>query len=268
VTVPADPALVLLHGWGMHPGVWAALSAALAPGGAHYAIALPGHGGRRFAPSTGDALEAWAADCLAQAPPRAVWLGWSLGGLVALAAARLAPARVAALVLITATPRFVQAADWPRAMAAGTLRGFYGALQADPAGTLERFLALQVRGSEAARTTLRQLRQGLAMAPAPDPAALAAGLALLAERDLRPVLPGLGVPSLWLFGARDVLVPAGVAADLAVLAPTASCHSIAGAGHAPLLSHPAVVAARIAAFLGQGGAAATAAPVSSGPACP
>lgn len=260
-----DLNLVRLHGWGMHPGVWSALPADLAPGRVCHDIALPGHGGRPFTAAIGTNLTAWAADCLAQAPARAVWLGWSLGGLVALAAAYQAPARVAALVLITATPRFAQAPDWPQAMPTPTLRDFALALQADPAATLERFLALQVKDSEGARLTLRRLRQGLAQAPAPNPAALAAGLRLLADGDLRALLPRLAIPSLWLFGEHDRLVPAAVAADLPSMQPRAQVHCIAGAGHAALLSHPAAVAAHVTAFLGGSGTTTTAAPASPEP---
>jgi len=57
------------------------------------------------------------------------------------------------------------------------------------------------------------------------------------------------VPSLWLFGERDTLVPAAVAERIAVLLPQARTRVIAGAAHAPFLSHADAVAAEIAAFL-------------------
>jgi pimeloyl-[acyl-carrier protein] methyl ester esterase len=188
------PDLVLLHGWGMNAAVWRGLPADLALGHRLTAIELPGHGGSPFDPAW-PGLADWADACLAAAPDRAVWLGWSLGGLVALAAARRAPERLAGLVLMTATPRFVQASDWPAAMAPATLARFHDGLLADPAGTLERFLALQVRGSEAARDTLRLLKRELAERPAPDPVALALGLDLLRDSDLRPLLRILTAPA-------------------------------------------------------------------------
>ena len=184
------PDLVLLHGWGMNAAVWRGLPADLAIGHRLTAIELPGHGASPWDPAT-RGLDDWAQACLAAAPARACWIGWSLGGLVALAAAGLAPERLSGLILLTATPRFAQAADWPAAMAPATLAGFHDDLLADPAGTLQRFLALQVKGSEAARETLRQLRLELAERPAPEPRALAQGLDLLRETDLRPTLPVL-----------------------------------------------------------------------------
>jgi pimeloyl-[acyl-carrier protein] methyl ester esterase len=235
----------------MNAAVWAGLPGALAPALASdwstVAIELPGHGARPFSNTAVD-LDAWADACLAQAPVRAVWLGWSLGGLVALAAALRAPDRVEGLILMTATPRFVRAPDWPAAMAGETLDQFHSGLLDDPAGTLDRFLALQVRGSEAARETLHTLRRELAGRPAPDPLALALGLDLLRDGDLRPRLAELSCPSLWLFGSHDTLVPPGAAPAVAALLPAARVQVIRGAAHAPFLSHPGETAGLVCDF--------------------
>lgn len=244
-------ALVLLHGWGMNAAVWDALPTNLTPDLPQHRIELPGHGHSPFGPPCDrgpTALADWADACLEAAPPRAVWLGWSLGGLVALAAALRAPTRIHGLILMTATPRFVRAADWRPAMDEETLAQFHDGLLADPAGTLGRFLALQVRGSDHARETLRRLRRDLAERPAPNRAALALGLDLLRDEDLRGPLPDLRPPSLWLFGSHDALVPAEVAKRIDLLLPQARTHVIPGAAHAPFLSHPEETADSIRVF--------------------
>lgn len=244
--------LVLLHGWGMNAAVWDALPAALTADLVQHRIELPGHGHSPFGPPCDGgeaALIAWADACLEAAPERAIWLGWSLGGLVALAAALRAPKRVRGLILMTATPRFVQATDWRPAMAEETLAQFHDGLIADPAGTLARFLALQVRGSDHARETLRTLRHELAARPAPNPAALALGLDLLRDEDLRGPLPDLRPPSLWIFGSCDTLVPPRVAERIDLLLPNARSAVVAGAAHAPFLSHPLETAALVRDFV-------------------
>lgn len=248
--------LVLIHGWGMNAAVWEALPEGLKAGLRLHPIELPGHGANPLRSPGGGGpglLEAWADACLESAPAGAVWLGWSLGGLVALAAAlnaaRRRPGQIQGLILMTATPRFVQGPDWPAAMPSETLAQFHRGLLADPSGTLNRFLALQVRGSDQARETLRRLRQGLATRPPPDPAALALGLDLLAGQDLRQALPRLGLPTLWLFGSHDALVPPAVAGHIEGLLPGARTAVVPGAAHAPFLSHPAETTAIIHDFL-------------------
>ncbi|NBC47671.1 MAG: alpha/beta fold hydrolase [Gammaproteobacteria bacterium] len=279
-THPTD--LVLLHGWGMSNGVWDALPSALGSRYRLHPIELPGHGGAGFQPNWHD-LPDWADAVLAQAPERAIWLGWSLGGLVALQAALQAdaltrerqpengpghhglghnraghrpgrkpghnPGRIGALILVAATPRFVQSADWRAAMPEATFEQFHGGLIDDPAKTLQRFLALQVRGSDDEREALRRLRAGIAERPSPRSDALRTGLDLLRETDLRNRLADIQLPTLWLFGERDTLVPPAVAERIALLMPGAQCRTIPGAGHAPLLSHGAEAAAAITAFL-------------------
>lgn len=244
--------LVLLHGWGMNAAVWDGLPADLAAGFTQHRIELPGHGESPFPPRLGPGpgcLWRWADACLDAAPDRAVWLGWSLGGLVALAAALRAPKRVSGLILMTATPRFVRATDWTPAMSEATLDEFHTGLLADPSGTLARFLALQVRGSEHAREVLRTLRHELARRPAPDPSALALGLELLRDEDLRGPLPDIRCPALWIFGSNDTLVPPAVGVRVECLMSQAQVQVIAGAAHAPFLSHPRETTTAIHSFL-------------------
>lgn len=248
---PTDPTprnLVLLHGWGMNAAVWDGLSENLQTNATSWPIELPGHGEQPFSDREPD-LWAWADACLERAPPRAVWLGWSLGGLVALAAAVRAPKRVEALILLTATPRFVRAADWMPAMPAETIGQFHASLLADPTETLARFLALQVRGSAVARETLRTLRGRLAKRPTPDPHALSLGLDMLRDEDFRGRLPDIRCPALWLFGTHDTLVPPAVAERVEILMPGALTAIIPGAAHAPHLSHPEQTRDLLAAFL-------------------
>ncbi len=230
------PDLVLLHGWGMNSAVWQPIVPGLAERFRLTVIELPGHGAS--APARAADLAEWAAMCLAVAPDSAHWLGWSLGGQVALRAALSAPMRVNGLSLVATTPRFVQGHDWPCAMAVETFEQFAAGLHRDPAATLSRFLGLQVKGAEHGRETLRLLRAELAQRPRPSEAGLAQGLDLLLTNDLRAELKYLTCPSHWLFGARDTLVPPSMQARLPGYLAAADIEQIPGAGHAPFLSHP------------------------------
>lgn len=242
------PPLVLVHGWGLHGGVFAPLVDRLS--GAHelHLVDLPGHGHSRDSalPLT---LEACVPEILARTPA-APWLAWSLGGLFALHAAAVSP-RVRALALIAATPRFVRAPAWPHAVEASVFAQFGRDLQQDYRGTLERFLALDTMGSDHARSELRTLKETLHARGEPAPQALQQGLSLLEQSDLRAVLPELAVPSLWISGHRDRLVPAAALRDAAGMTARGRHLDIAGGGHAPFLGHADQVAEAVRDFLAE-----------------
>ncbi|MES9969429.1 MAG: pimeloyl-ACP methyl ester esterase BioH [Candidatus Thiodiazotropha sp.] len=235
-TEGVGPDLVLLHGWGMNSSVWAGFAERLALDYRVTRIDLPGHG---RSPYHGEGqLNAWAEACLDAAPERAVWIGWSLGSMLCLQSALLAPSRVDGVVAVAGMPRFVQGKDWQYAMAPKTLDQFIQALQQDHRQTLERFLALQMLNSEHAVEMLRRLKSLLQERPDPLPEALLAGLELLKRVDLRAQLGKLTCPTTWIYGNRDTLAPARAAPDLHQWLPEATMHIVAGGAHAPFLSHP------------------------------
>jgi pimeloyl-[acyl-carrier protein] methyl ester esterase len=231
--------VVLLHGWGSSASVWGGLLALLAPRLRVSAPDLPGYGSNRpCEPCTAERM----ADAIAlTAPPRCHVVGWSLGGLVALAWAALAPRQVARLALIAATPSFLRRPGWPDAMSAESFAAFEEATAADPARALRRFASLQAQGDASAKQVARQLRGALATGAA----ALGAGLGVLRETDLREKLHALSPPALVVHGARDRLVPPAAGERLASLLPGARLLMLPGAAHAPFLSQPAPVAAAL-----------------------
>ncbi|WP_428605457.1 pimeloyl-ACP methyl ester esterase BioH [Sedimenticola sp.] len=248
-TTGNGPDLVLLHGWGMNGAVWSPVLDSLSRDFRISVIELPGHGLSGYDPNWTD-LDSWVEACLRAAPAKATWIGWSLGGQLAQRAALMAPDRIEGLVLVTASPRFVAGEGWPHAMALNTLMQFARALSRDHHQTLERFLSLQVQGDEAARETLRLLRQDIALRPEADPLALEQGLELLRTVDLRPGLGDIRCPTLWLFGERDTLVPADVCDELERLMPAAEILILQGCAHAPFLSHPRPCLRALKHFLG------------------
>ncbi len=244
VEVQGDgPDLVLLHGWAMHSGIWADWAGQLSRFLRIHLVDLPGHGDSPYLGQTG--LAEWAAAVREVVPEEAWWLGWSLGGLVALAAAESDRRSMRGLMLLATTPRFVATAGWRTAVDARVFEQFTAQLQVDVERTLTRFLSLQVRGAESGAATLRRLRTQLGKKPPADSQALAAGLRLLQHSDMRSVLAATGLPLLWLLGERDTLVPADVRHEF----PAIQSSLISGAGHAPFLSHPDQCAAQLKRWL-------------------
>lgn len=240
--------LVLLHGWGLHGGVWRALAARLSGRFRLHLVDLPGHGhSRDVAFGSLDAVADAVAAC---APEGASVCGWSLGGLVAMRLATRHPSRARALGLVSATPCFVRRAGWPHAMAPGTLEQFARELGTEPGETIRRFLNLNALGGPRARDRVRDLAALLVERGTPSAGALAAGLALLRDADLRDEVATIVRPAAVIHGGRDALAPAGAGRWLAGALAGARLVEIADAAHLPFVSHTEVVAQALEALHG------------------
>jgi len=256
----SGPPLVFWHGWAANLRVFDALRAALANHWRTIAIDLPGHGRSPWVEGTETADPEWIAaqtvsGLLAQMPARATLIAWSLGGQLALRAAARAPERIAGLVLIGTTPRFLRSEEWPHGAEARTLEQMRAHLSEDYRRTVSDFLELQVRGSRDAAAVLAALRNALLQQGEAHPAALQAGLALLAATDLRAQLASIRVSTLVIAGQYDRVSAPGASAALAAMLPQAQHLEIPRAGHAPFLSHLERLLPELRSFLGESSAA-------------
>lgn len=244
-TMGGGPDLVLIHGWAMHGGIFEPLTRRLRERFRLHVVDLPGHGFSRD-DDTGLAPESCAKALLATLP-HAVWVGWSFGGLVASHASLANPATVRGLVMIAASPRFVSAPDWPHGVALDVFTQFESGLRRDYRATIDRFLALEAIGSDEAQAELRDLKAQVFEHGEPAVTALEYGMQVLETTDLRARLHELAVPSLWIAGRRDRLVPAAAMRWASQQSPQSHFVEISS-GHAPFVTHAAQVAEAIIAF--------------------
>lgn len=231
------PDLVLLHGWGMNGAVWHGIVPALAARYRVHLVDLPGFGNSPLAGEAEYSLPWLAEQVAAILPERCHLLGWSLGGLVASQLALNHSERLHSLITVASSPCFMARDEWP-GIAPKVLTGFNQMLAGDFKQTIERFLAIQAMGSEHARDDIRQLRHWLAERPAPQLAALEAGLGLLADVDLRDELAQLNLPWLRVYGRLDSLVPKASIPLLDERYPASRSVVLEKASHAPFISHP------------------------------
>ncbi|EAR60837.1 alpha/beta fold hydrolase [Neptuniibacter caesariensis] len=237
------PELVMLHGWGMNSSIWSGVVENLASNYSITLIDLPGLGRSVSYPEpyTSDGVIQMLADA---APEKASWIGWSMGGQLAIQFADRYPERVERLVTIASNPCFVQKPDWRSAMDEETHNAFEISLSENVAKTLSRFAMLQTQGAEAARDTLKQLKAALKVA---EPSAPVESLGLLRE-DVRSQLSALKMPLLQMFGEKDLLVPVSAALECDALTSRASI-VYPGAGHLPFISHQAELVSDLTRFL-------------------
>lgn len=227
------PHLVLIHGWGFSGAVWNALLPQLQPHFEVTVVDLPGYRKRPLLEQ--NRLPHVVEDVASQLPESAIWLGWSLGGQVALQAALQIPERVSKLILVGATPRFVAGGGWRSAVKQKILDDFGADLIRSRESTLGRFITLQMLGVRGAKEILKDLKRSLAESP--QPGTLEAGLEILKGSDFRAQLSEIEQPTHWIMGERDQLVPVAAGVEAAAAMPNGSVVTVAGSGHAPFLSH-------------------------------
>lgn len=225
--------LVLLHGWGLNSAAWQGVLPLLTPYFTVHLVDLPGFGDSPVLPEHN--LTSLAQAVLEKAPKEAVWVGWSLGGLVATQAALLEPERIRRLVTVASSPKFAQTQSWP-GIAPKVLDQFITSLEGDFKTTIERFLAIQAMGSESARQDIKALKGWLGEKPLPDRQALHDGLMILQQADLREQLASLTMPFLAMYGKLDGLVPIATASEVAQLAPECEIYVLDKSSHAPFVT--------------------------------
>jgi pimeloyl-ACP methyl ester carboxylesterase len=190
-----------------------------------------------------DTLPEMAAALLAECPGPLVLVGASMGGMLALEAARQAPERVRGIALMGSSARpdtpelkrlrtdaiaLFEQGRMEEVLQANTLFAFHPA-HAKRRDLIDGYLGF-VRAAGAAQL-IRQNR------------------AVMARPDLRPSLPALRCPLLVACGEADLLTPVEHSREIAALVPHARLEIVAGAGHMLTMEQPARVNALLLAWL-------------------
>ncbi len=236
MTCTAKQLLVLVHGWGVNRCVWRPVADALAKSFQLATVDLPGYGD----PSAHrgiDSLPAMAAAVADSIAGPAVWMGWSLGGMVAMQVAVSRPSQVTRLLLVGSTAKFVADRHWRHGVSAADMDRFCRELSIDYDAALVRFLLLQSAEPGRGRQLARELGAAIAACGAPGERALKRSLEILKSSDLRPQLSRVSAPTELIHGSFDRLVPTAAAQYLADHIPNTRL-SWLPSGHAPFVTHP------------------------------
>ncbi|MGX5173107.1 pimeloyl-ACP methyl ester esterase BioH [Aliikangiella sp. IMCC44653] len=244
----SGPKLVLLHGWGLHGGIWETVLPQLEANFEVFNIDLPGFG---YSPVyNGEyTLEYLVESVAAVIPEDCYLLGWSLGGLVATGIALKYPQKIKKLITVASNPSFVATPEWRFGMQAETLESFIAFLEEDYEGTLIKFLGIQTMGSATQKEDIKRLKETVFIHGQPSKKALRGGLQILHDINLVEQLKALKMPILRLYGRLDSLVPAKVVADVAEHIPNSPSKIYRRAAHAPFLSVPQEFCDDVSGFL-------------------
>lgn len=245
----SGPPLVLLAGMLSDGMSWAPLVPALAE---RFTLIRPDNRttGQTRPPEAPAGLAEWAGDVVALLDhlgiDRAHVAGHSLGGMIGLHLAAMAPARVGRLAMLASAPvamgrnlalfRHLLALRGPGMAPDLWLRGlfpwlFAPALYDDPAAV------------EAA------VAQSLAYAHTPGPQAMARQIDALASVAATLTLPASPPPTLALLAGRDLLIPADAARAALAALPGVRIAEIPGAGHSIHWDAPDAVLSHLIAHL-------------------
>ena len=253
VSVEGGPGrrLVLLHGFTQGPGSWDQLVAGLEAPYEIVRVTLPGHGPAGSASAQArlpfEEAAATVADAVAEVagPEPATWIGYSLGGRLALRVALDRPDIVDSLALVGASAGIEEAparaarVEIDERLAAGLERkGVEGFID----GWLNQALFARLSRSEAG---VEERRMGTVEG-------LASALRLLGAGAQDPVWDRLGeikVPVLLLAGEHDSKFSALAFRMAAGIGDNAGISFVPGAGHAAHLERPQSVATILNRFL-------------------
>jgi pimeloyl-[acyl-carrier protein] methyl ester esterase len=234
-TIGEGPDIVLLHGWGVHCGIWQFVAEKLSSDFRVTVVDLPGFGRSELISEY--TTENIVSRLLRVTPPKAIWLGWSLGGMIATAFALTHPDRVEKLICVASTPKFVASENWP-GMDIAILQQFNEQLEIDYDATLMRFITLQFCGkSSLNKEMIRWFSLNLFLYGKPKMETLMGGLHLLEHEDLRDKLSLLPCPVLYILGEMDTMIPSKVSRHLKKLGPNIQSIILPKASHALFLSH-------------------------------
>ncbi|WP_029406569.1 alpha/beta fold hydrolase [Thiomicrorhabdus sp. Milos-T2] len=247
-----NPNLTLIHGWAAESRVWEEWATTkFAKDYTLTLIDLPGFGDSPALPKSENIEADWIQAIVDVLPEKTHLLGWSLGGLLVQQVALQYPNRVQSLICLATTPRFTQNDGWQRSVSPQIIGDFMKAMSIEVGGVLKKFWRLQLQGSDNSRALMKALGEHMSNRKRPGLVALNQGLTLLKDMDNRSQLTQLTMPTLWLLGERDPLIPQEIRENLHELQPKAHIQVIPGGSHIPFFSQPNETAEPILQFLKQ-----------------
>ena len=242
--------VVLWHSFLHHGGMWKHQIETLRARHRVICVDAPGHGRSpvvRRAFDLDDCARAVIEILDARGVQRTAFAGLSWGGMVAIALASMAPARVSSLALLDTSARREPRIKLPRYFALGAVFRAIGSVPALTAQVVPLMFSEQTR-----RENPRLVAEWLAYVGALDGEAVWQALrCIMLREDRRADLARVRVPTLVVVGEHDVAQPLVEARAIADAIVGARLEIVRGAGHLTAVERPREVSALLSAFLAE-----------------
>lgn len=237
----SGPAVVLAHAMGFDHGLWDATIPLLPPGLRIIRYDLRGHGQSSTppAPYAMGALVRDAETLLDHLAIRdCVFIGSSIGGMVAQGLAVKRLDQIRALVLANTVTKIGTKETWARLIEATRTTGLSARFTSD----VEQSFSPAFRRSQ-------DLRHWQSLLAARRLDAFLGCAAAIAGTDFYTTTASLRLPSLIIASAEDAITPVDMVRELAGLIPGAAFHLIRKSGHLPMIEQPQAFARAVSDFL-------------------
>ncbi|WP_343152680.1 pimeloyl-ACP methyl ester esterase BioH [Buchnera aphidicola] len=228
--------LVLVHGYGFDSKIWFYLIKKLKKYFKIYVLDLPGFGKNYFFPVLKfDQLIELISIYM---PPKAIWIGWSLGGIIVNKLALIYPERILSVINVSSTPYFLEEKNWPGIKFSQLLK-LSSLLKENYKFCVKDFFQQQIyiNKKNINLIYLKKLEKIMLSSLIPSKLALKEGLNVLCSIDLRKKMIEFKVPLLRIYGSLDTMVPKKISNIVDSLCSQSKSIIIEKAAHAPFLTH-------------------------------
>jgi len=227
--------LVLIHGWGMHSGIWEPIIDRFSNQYTLHLVDIPGMGKSHVInPYDLDHVTEEISKAL---PPSFDILGWSLGSLIAIKMSLMYPKKIHRMVLVGGTPCFINQTDWSYGVDVRDFNNFANNLFKNYKSTMINFYILQLMHSKNSKLIIKKLKEMEAVENPPEIKSLQLGLDILLNNDLRNDINKIKHQTLLITGDMDRLTPKSASMWLESNLKESQLKLIKGASHIPFLSH-------------------------------
>ncbi|MER5377073.1 alpha/beta hydrolase [Streptomyces sp. NPDC002553] len=251
---PEGPVVVLAHGFGCDQNMWRLTVPALAE---DYRVVLfdyVGSGGSDLSAFSEDryaSLSGYARDvvevCEALDLRDAAFVGHSVSAMVGVLAAGMAPERIASLLMVAPSPRYIDDDGYRGGFSAEDIDELLESLESNYLGWSAAMAPVVMGNGE--RPELGEELTNSFCATDPDMARVFARTTFLS--DSRDDLKTVRVPTLVLECVQDVIAPREVGAFVHEAIPGSTLVTLDATGHCPHLSAPQATNVALTGFLAE-----------------